>query len=65
MVLDDPAPTASLDKIQDGALVFTLRCWAKTSDWWAASLALTATAKQRFQEQKITLRGPIREVRQV
>jgi small conductance mechanosensitive channel len=65
MVLDDPAPAASLDKIQDGALVFTLRCWARTGDWWTTSLALTATAKQRLQEQKITLRGPIREVRQV
>ncbi|NLX82243.1 MAG: mechanosensitive ion channel family protein [Clostridiales bacterium] len=64
-VLDDPAPGATLDKIQDGTLVFTLRCWANTKVWWATNIALTAAVKEELVAQKVTLRGPVREVRQI
>ena len=64
-VLKDPAPGATLDKIQDGTLVFTLRCWAPTKEWWATNIALTAAAKEALAAQNVTLRGPVREVRQL
>ena len=65
LVLDEPAPTAFLERMQDGALVFSLRCWARTPDWWTANLAVTAAVKQALDERGITPRGPVREVRQI
>lgn len=64
-VISDPAPEAFLEKIQDGMLVFTLRCWANTPEWWNANLELTAAAKQRFEMMGVPLRGQVREVRQI
>lgn len=64
-VLRDPAPGATLDKIQDGTLLFTLRCWANTKEWWATNIALTAAVKEALEAQQVTLRGPVREVRQI
>ena len=64
-VLKDPAPGATLDKIQDGTLVFTLRCWAPTKEWWNTNIALTAAAKEALAAQNVVLRGPVRDVRQI
>lgn len=62
-VLAEPAPAASLDDIQNGLLVFTLRCWAKTPEWWATKLALTAEIKQRLDSHEVQVRGSLVEVR--
>ena len=64
-VLADPAPIATLDKIQDGLLVFTLRCFAKTPDWWPTMLLVTETVKARLELAQIPVRGPLRDVRQI
>lgn len=64
-VLPEPAPAASLDRIQDGALVITLRCWAKTPEWWATSLELNEAAKSRLESEGVKLRAPIRDMRQI
>ncbi len=64
-VLADPPAAASLDKIQDGLLVFTLRCYAKTPDWWATQLLVTETVKNRLETSNIPVRGPLRDVRQL
>lgn len=64
-VLTDPEPIAFLEKIQDGALVFTLRCWVKTPDWWPTNLALTAALKDAMDAAGIRPIGPVREMRQV
>jgi len=64
-VLAEPAPTASLDKIQEGTLVFTLRCWSKTPQWWDASLELNGNVKSQLEQAQITLRAPMRDIRQV
>ncbi len=64
-ILAEPAPAASLDRIQEGALVFTLRCWANTSQWWQAGLELNKNVKTQLEKAHIILRAPIRDVRQV
>lgn len=63
LVLKDPEPAAYLETIQDGLLVFTLRCWVKNPDWWDTYLALTADVKQRLDQHQIQVRGPLREIR--
>ncbi len=64
-VLQDPAPDAFLEKMVDGMLIITLRCWTKTPDWWPTNLELTAKAKQQFEAMQVPLRGQVREVRQI
>jgi small conductance mechanosensitive channel len=64
-VLSDPPAVASLDKIQDGLLVFTLRCYASTPDWWATLLMVTEKVKNILEVNHIPLRGPLRDVRQI
>ncbi len=64
-ILAEPAPAASLDRIQEGALVFTLRCWANTSQWWQAGLELNKNVKTQLEKAHIILRAPIMDVRQV
>ncbi len=64
-VLSDPAPAASLDKIQDGLLIFTLRCFAKTPEWWNTLLLVTETVKARLDDHHIPVRGPLRDLRQL
>ena len=65
LVLKSPAPEATLDKIQDGLLVFTLRCWVKNADWWKTLINLTSAAKQKLSDTGIIARGTLREMRQV
>ena len=64
-VLTDPAPEAFLERIEDGMLVITLRCWAKTPDWWLTNLQLTADVKKQLEAMKVPLRGQVRELRQI
>ena len=64
-VLPEPAPAAFLEKTSDGVLQFTLRCWARTSDWWDTLLAVTEDVKARLDQAGIPLRAPTRDVRQV
>lgn len=64
-VLADPPPVASMDKIQDGLLVFTLRCYAKTPEWWDTLLLVTENVKKQLELNKIPVRGPLRDVRQI
>jgi len=63
-VLADPPPAASLDRIEDGAQVFTLRCWVKTGEWWATNLAVTRAVKEGLLSGGIRAAAPLREVRQ-
>lgn len=64
-VLAEPAPVASLDKIQEGAMVLTLRCWAKTPLWWDAGLELNGNVKSQLEQAQVALRAPMRDIRQV
>lgn len=64
-VLPDPAPDAFLERIQDGMLVISLRCWVKTPDWWPTNLQLTADVKRQLEAMSVPLRGQVREIRQI
>ena len=64
-VLAEPAPTAFLEKFQDGLLLFTLRCYADTKDWWDTQLQVTEQVKAQLLSQGIAVRAPIREFRQI
>jgi len=64
-VLPEPAPAAFLDKMADGVLQFTLRCWARTPEFWDTQLKLTEDVKARLDRAGVALRAPTRDVRQI
>lgn len=57
-VLDDPAPTARLSEMADSALVFTLRAWCATEDYWDVFFDLTEETKKEFDKAGIEIPFP-------
>ena len=61
-VLKDPAPVAVLSTHGDSALEFTLRVWAKNSDYWDVNFALKERIKQLFDKYEISIPYPQMDV---
>ena len=57
-VLQDPAPVARLSQQGDSALVFALRVWCKSADYWDVFFDLNEGAKKRFDEEGISIPFP-------
>ena len=53
LVLADPAPTVKLFAQEDSALVFALRVWCRTEDYWTLYFELNEQAKAAFDEAGI------------
>ncbi|MBP2446635.1 mechanosensitive ion channel family protein [Rhizobium leguminosarum] len=50
-VLKSPEPSVFIDSLGDGAILVTLRYWAKTGDWWAVSRDMVKRVKLAFDER--------------
>ncbi|MEE4154527.1 MAG: mechanosensitive ion channel domain-containing protein [Erythrobacter sp.] len=61
-VLDDPAPAAFVNSLDDSSVGIGLRVWCKTSDYLALTWDLTEKAKARFDEVGLSIPFPQREV---
>lgn len=61
-VLSDPAPTARLFSQEDSALVFALRVWCRTEDYWAVYFDLNEQVKAAFDEEGIVIPFPQMDV---
>ncbi len=61
-VLADPAPFAALTRQDDSALVFTLRAWCKTEDYWDVRFALTESVKKAFDANGVEIPFPQMDV---
>ncbi|MDD9908201.1 MAG: mechanosensitive ion channel [Ahrensia sp.] len=61
-VLDNPAPQTFVANLGDSSVDVGLRVWTKTSNYLALSWDLTEAAKQRFDENGITIPYPRREL---
>lgn len=61
-VLDDPAPVAFVNSLDDSSVGIGLRVWCKTSDYLTLSWDMTEAAKARFDKVGLTIPFPQREV---
>jgi len=61
-VLDDPAPTARLIQHGESSLVFSLRVWCKTEDFWAVKFDLLEQVKAAFDKLEIEIPFPQMDV---
>lgn len=57
-VLLDPAPTAVITGYGDSAVLYSLRLWVKTADYWDVYFAVNQRIKQIFDEQGISIPYP-------
>lgn len=61
-VLADPAPFARLSEHGDRALIFTVRAWCKTDDYWTVRFDLIEQVKAAFDEAGIVIPYPQMDV---
>jgi len=58
LVLSDPEPMARLTNHGDSALVFTLRAWCATADYWDVRFDLIEAVKAAFDKKGIKIPFP-------
>lgn len=63
-VLNDPAPQAFVNSLDDSSVGIGLRVWCTTADYLGLSWDLTEAAKARFDAIGITIPFPQREITQ-
>ena len=54
-VLDEPAPAVKLHELGDSGILFVVRPWVKTGDYWPTYWDLMRAIKDRFDEEGITI----------
>ncbi len=54
-VLSTPAPVVHMTKQDESALLFTLRAWCKSEDYWTVQWELTETVKRAFDKTGIEI----------
>lgn len=60
--LSEPAPQVYLDSLGDSAIIWKLRVWAKTADYWAVREKLTYAVKTSLDEAGIGIPFPQMDV---
>lgn len=61
-VLKEPACLIAVAELADSSVNFTVRPWAKTSDYWDVKFQLTEAIKKRFDKEGISIPFPQRDV---
>lgn len=61
-VLQDPPCQIAVKELGDSSVNFTVRPWAKTSDYWGLYFDLTETIKKRFDQEGISFPFPQQDV---
>lgn len=64
-VLKDPIPLVGIGMLDDSAIIISIRPWVKVDDYETAQAELYQTILERFQDGRITIPFPQREVRLV
>ena len=57
-VLDDPEPVVFLAEHADSALIFSMRVWVNTADYWGVYFGLNEQVKRDFDKAGITIPFP-------
>jgi len=61
-ILPEPEPTIGLMEMGDSSINFAFRPWVKVEDYWDLFFHLLEQIKIRFDEEKITIPFPQRDV---
>ena len=61
-VLKDPAPVVRLHTLNESSVDFIVRPWVNKDDYWDVYWDITRTVKMRFDEEKISIPFPQRDV---
>lgn len=61
-ILKDPAPQIVLSELGDSSVNFNVRPWVNKSDYWAVYFDITEKIKKKFDEEKISIPFPQRDV---
>ena len=61
-ILKDPAPQVVVAKLDDSSVNINVRPWVKTPDYWDVHFDLLELIKKKFDEEKITIPFPQRDV---
>jgi small conductance mechanosensitive channel len=62
LVLADPESVVRLHELADSSVNFVCRPWCRTDDYWTVYWDVTATVKQRFDAEGISIPFPQRDV---
>ena len=54
-VLKDPAPFAQISKYGESSITFTVRAWAKSTDYWPLYFSIMENVKMKFDEVGIVI----------
>ena len=54
-VLKDPAPFAQISKYGESSITFTVRVWAKATDYWPLYFSIMENVKMKFDEVGIVI----------
>jgi small conductance mechanosensitive channel len=61
-VLDDPEPVVRLHTLNESSVDFVVRPWVPTDEYWNVYWDVTRAVKMRFDEEKISIPFPQRDV---
>jgi small conductance mechanosensitive channel len=61
-ILKDPAPQVVVAKLDESCVNINVRPWVKTPDYWAVYFDMLELIKKKFDEEKITIPYPQRDV---
>jgi small conductance mechanosensitive channel len=60
--LKDPAPQVVVAKLDESSVNINVRPWVNTPDYWAVHFDLLELIKNKFDEEKISIPFPQRDV---
>lgn len=61
-VLSDPGPQVAVKEMADSAVVFVIRPWVKTEDYWGFFFDFQKALKQKYDEEGISIPFPQNDV---
>ena len=61
-ILKDPAPQIVVSELGDSSVNFAVRPWVQSADYWNVFFDITESVKKKFDEEKISIPFPQRDV---
>ena len=62
LILSYPVPQIKLHTLSESSVDFIVRPWTKTRNYWEVYWDITRTVKKRFDEEKISIPYPQRDI---